>query len=124
MANGDKASITLRRAADLIELNGLAKGRFHDSSNNTFCFLGAVHQILWGNPFGTIGVVPTEMIPSDLWVVVEEYRCYARESELRVAYLLRESGQTLPGQFVSNWNDKATTTQADVVAVMRRAAEL
>ena len=123
MTNGDKASIVLRQAADLIELNGLAKGRFHD--NGSFCFLGAVHQILWGNPFGTIGVVPTVLIPGDLWPVVEEYRCYAREAELRVSYLLREVYHQLPlGQYVSNWNDKATTTQADVVAVMRRAAEL
>jgi hypothetical protein len=122
MTNGDKASITLRRAADLIELKGLTKGRFHD--NGSFCFLGAVHQVLWGNPFGTLGVIPTEWIPAEMWPVVNEYRCYAREAERRVSRLLRESGQMLPGQYVSNWNDKASTTQADVVEVMRRAAEL
>jgi hypothetical protein len=98
-------AVTFRRAAQILQARGHAKGRFLDS-RGCVCAMGALLIATGIDPTtlpddGIVDDFPAAVFLSDrLWVAIDDD----------------------PVERIAEWNDKAERTQAEVVAALLSAA--
>lgn len=81
-------------AADLIAERGLARGKYYDASNGTYCALGAIHQCASGSPWSY--TTPQVQVVKNL--------LYPRVGS------------------ITSWNDNPRRPKSTIVRTLRRVA--
>lgn len=115
----------LNDAADHIEKVGLWKGNFvqpfdgtaSGSAQRPVCALGALNFASTGNPYDTAN---SDCFMSDSTCEQAQRRYWAQRNRYQQA--CRKLAAAVAEEHIPTWNDRTDTTQADVVAALRRAA--
>ena len=117
----------LNDAADHIEKVGLWKGNFVQpapsdvtdpgSTQRPVCALGALNFASSGNPYDTASL---DCFMSDSTREQAQRRYWAQRNRYEQAR--RKLAAAVAEENIQSWNDRTDTTQADVVAALRRAA--
>lgn len=117
----------LNDAADHIEKVGLWKGNFvqpvldlhadPSSSERPVCALGALNYASTGNPYDTANL---DSFMADSTREQAQRRYWAQRNRYEQAR--RKLAAAVAEEHIPTWNDRTDTTQADVVAALRRAA--
>lgn len=109
----------LRATADLIERNGLAKGRFFERAEGKeppacpMCSLGGINTTVWGDPHGPTGAI--FLLPD------EEYNALGQRQDNAIGAFAAHVGTGF--YKVPEWNDADERTQEEVVSAFRDAAD-
>lgn len=125
LARLEPERMLLLQAADVIEQHGLAKGRLHERSNDSYCANGAINiSCSRDEPYRTLWAFPSSPPEEYKLAVIALAKAVGWDGNrpedvfLHDGVLLHEVAST----YIVNWNNAPERTQAEVVAKLREAA--